>query len=139
MRPTGPHVHTEVAHTACSSSTVHGSPWSAMSQRGLGTKGAWCSSSHAGVPAALPRTEVWGRGTHPARLSSGPRCTPGGCRDPVPGKQRRLLWDHRSGCSHLCSRVWHVQGGELRPLAPPRGPCLLERQEVDSYCLINKW
>ena len=104
--------------------------------RGVWEKRAWCSSSHPSAPSALPGTEAQGRGTYPVRLSSGHRCTPGGCR--APGKRQHCPGDHRSGYSHLCSRVWHGQGGELRLLAPPQGPCLLERKEVESYCLAHE-
>lgn len=138
MHPTSPHVHTEVAHTAARPALCT-APHGVQGARGVWEQKAWCSSSHPSEPAALRATEVRGRGTYPVRLSSGPRCTPGGCRDPVPGKRQYCPGDRRSGCSRLCSRVWHEQGGELQPLAPPQGPGPLQRQEADSYCLIHKW
>lgn len=62
----------------------------------------------------------------PVRLSSGHCRSPEGCRSPVPGRQQCCPDDRQSGCSHLCSRVWHGQEGELWPLAPPQEPCLLQ-------------
>lgn len=84
-----------------------------MVQRLRGT-----ASFRSEFPPCPTNPGLWMWQQNPSRRSSGHCCTPEGCQAPGPGRGQCCPGGYRSECSHLCSRVWHGQRGELWPWAP---------------------